>query len=177
MTTKAVVLLIRIPSVFDALISQPPITYGSAAFPVPPTTPFAEVKAEFISIRIWPWFGRAAASTEPATVPGPLTKSVPHAMMAARATTQQRTRAIPPRLTEATEVVKVPLRGGRSGGDSNSRGPCGPPDLKSGALDRASLPQRLAIVRGRKYLLSRTRREDLNGSTSSSNAITGWTSA
>src|SRR5438034_488861 len=114
MTTKAVVLLIRIPSVFDALISQPPITYGSAAFPVPPTTPFAEVKAEFISIRIWPWFGRAAASTEPATVPGPLTKSVPHAMKAARATTQQRTRAIPPRLTEATDLAAFQEDSGRA---------------------------------------------------------------
>src|SRR3989442_5421746 len=91
MTMKAVVLLIKIPSVSDALTSQPSTREGSAAFPVPPTTPFADVNAESRSIRIGAWIERGAdGSDELAVGLGPETRSMPHAKMAARTSAEQR---------------------------------------------------------------------------------------
>src|SRR5439155_22854004 len=43
------------PIVEEAPMSQPEITYGSAAVPDPPATPFAGVKSESPSIRIGLW--------------------------------------------------------------------------------------------------------------------------
>src|SRR2546428_282809 len=93
MRTNAVVLLMKMPSAADALISQQAITYGSAEPPVPPTTPCPDVNAESASIRIAGWLASAlGASVGPAAAPKPMPKSVPDAMMAARANAHPRTR-------------------------------------------------------------------------------------
>src|SRR6266704_3332064 len=63
MRTNAVVLLMKMPSAADALISQPAITYGSAEPPVPPTTPCPDVNAESASIRIAGWLASALGAT------------------------------------------------------------------------------------------------------------------